>query len=136
MYQISYACFIYKTIDKKVYKERPKRSLQILCYFKLYIIFPVPIKCGKCMTVTVYLISTNICTSQVVNSLFLQIPAGLFIPALSVGAILGRLVGIGVDQLVYHFPDLPIWAVSCRGDHPCVTPGLYAMVGAAATLGS
>ena len=65
----------------------------------------------------------------------LQIPAGLFIPSMAVGAILGRLIGIGVDQLVYQYPDLPIWPLSCKGGHSCVTPGLYAMVGAAATLG-
>jgi len=28
-----------------------------------------------------------------------QVPAGLFIPSMAVGAIAGRLVGIGVEQL-------------------------------------
>ena len=31
---------------------------------------------------------------------FLQIPAGLFIPSMAVGAIMGRMIGIGMEQLV------------------------------------
>jgi len=30
---------------------------------------------------------------------YLQVPAGLFIPSMAVGAIAGRLVGIAVEQL-------------------------------------
>ena len=29
-----------------------------------------------------------------------QIPSGLFIPSMAVGAIMGRMVGIGMEQLV------------------------------------
>jgi len=66
---------------------------------------------------------------------FLQIPTGLFIPSLGVGALMGRLVGIGVEQLVDRYPDCALWQSSCHNKHACVTPGLYALVGAAATLG-
>ena len=30
----------------------------------------------------------------------LQVPSGLFIPSMAVGAIMGRLIGIGMEQLV------------------------------------
>ena len=67
----------------------------------------------------------------------LKIPAGLFIPSLCMGAIVGRMVGIGMEQLVFSYQgDLP-WFLrgECAQDESCITPGLYAMVGAAAVLG-
>jgi len=32
----------------------------------------------------------------------IQVPAGLFIPSMAVGAIAGRLVGMGVEQLALY----------------------------------
>lgn len=63
----------------------------------------------------------------------IKVPAGLFIPSLAVGAIMGRVMGIGMEQLAYYYPDLWLFNGEC-GDN-CITPGLYAMVGAAAALG-
>jgi len=65
-------------------------------------------------------------------------PAGLFIPSMAIGAIVGRMVGIGVNQLVYAYPDSYIFHADCAkvdGAHTCITPGVYALVGAAAALG-
>ncbi|XP_050998362.1 H(+)/Cl(-) exchange transporter 4 isoform X3 [Acomys russatus] len=64
-----------------------------------------------------------------------EIPSGLFIPSMAVGAMAGRMVGIGVEQLAYHHHDWIIFRNWCRPGADCVTPGLYAMVGAAACLG-
>uniref|UniRef100_T1IQB2 Chloride channel protein n=1 Tax=Strigamia maritima TaxID=126957 RepID=T1IQB2_STRMM len=61
----------------------------------------------------------------------MKIPAGLYIPSLAIGAIMGRLVGIGVEQIFYFFPILGEGLCS---EH-CIMPGLYGMVGAAAFLG-
>ncbi|KZT10826.1 uncharacterized protein LAESUDRAFT_721216 [Laetiporus sulphureus 93-53] len=63
----------------------------------------------------------------------IKLPAGIFIPSLAVGACAGRIVGILVQWLQYSNPDSTIFA-SCKGDLDCVIPGLYAMVGAAASL--
>ncbi|EMP35491.1 H(+)/Cl(-) exchange transporter 4 [Chelonia mydas] len=65
----------------------------------------------------------------------MKIPSGLFIPSMAVGAMAGRMVGIGVEQLAYHHHDWIIFRNWCRPGADCVTPGLYAMVGAAACLG-
>lgn len=65
-----------------------------------------------------------------------KIPSGLFIPSMAVGAMAGRMVGIGVEQLAYHHHDWIIFRNWCRPGADCVTPGLYAMVGAAACLGT
>ncbi|KAG2146391.1 chloride channel [Suillus bovinus] len=63
----------------------------------------------------------------------IKLPAGIFIPTLGVGACAGRIVGIAVQWLQYHYPDSTVFDV-CEGDLDCVVPGLYAMVGAAAAL--
>ena len=67
----------------------------------------------------------------------MKIPAGLFIPSLGMGAIVGRMVGIGMEQFVFNYHDSLPWFFrgECAQDESCITPGLYAMVGAAAVLG-
>ncbi|XP_018023320.1 H(+)/Cl(-) exchange transporter 5 isoform X2 [Hyalella azteca] len=65
----------------------------------------------------------------------IKVPCGLFIPSLAMGAIVGRIVGIAMEQLAYHHPDWPVFAGECSTGDNCITPGLYAMVGAAAVLG-
>ncbi|KZT42536.1 clc channel [Sistotremastrum suecicum HHB10207 ss-3] len=63
----------------------------------------------------------------------IKVPAGIFIPTLGVGACFGRIVGLTVQYLQWKYPDHVIFSV-CHGDRDCVLPGIYAMVGAAATL--
>lgn len=65
----------------------------------------------------------------------IKVPAGLFIPSMTMGAIMGRMVGIGMEQLAFHYPELPVFQKACSTGENCMTPGLYAMVGAAACLG-
>ena len=63
----------------------------------------------------------------------LQIPAGIILPTMAIGALFGRAVGILMEIIVEKgrgsFPF-----ASCAPDVPCVTPGTYAIVGAAAAL--
>ncbi|KAM0755539.1 hypothetical protein T439DRAFT_341321 [Meredithblackwellia eburnea MCA 4105] len=72
----------------------------------------------------------------------IKVPAGIFIPTLAVGACAGRSAGLLVEILHSMYPLSPIFN-SCRalqedGPQPfgqmCVLPGVWAMVGAAATL--
>ena len=65
-----------------------------------------------------------------------QGPSGLFIPSMAIGAIAGRIVGIAVEQLAYYHHDWFIFKEWCEVGADCITPGLYAMVGAAACLGN
>lgn len=66
----------------------------------------------------------------------IKVPAGLYIPSLCMGAIMGRIVGIGMEQLAFNNPRSWIFHGECAaGGEECITPGLYAMVGAAAVLG-
>ncbi|XP_050541085.1 H(+)/Cl(-) exchange transporter 5 isoform X1 [Daktulosphaira vitifoliae] len=67
----------------------------------------------------------------------IKVPCGLFIPSLFLGGIAGRIVGIFMQQLAATHPHLWFFDNSCGlpGQEDCITPGLYAMVGAAAVLG-
>lgn len=65
----------------------------------------------------------------------MKVPCGLFIPSLCLGAIMGRIVGIGMEQLAYNYPKIWIFSGECSTGENCITPGLYAIVGAAAVLG-
>ncbi len=64
----------------------------------------------------------------------LQIPAGIILPSMAIGALFGRAVGIVMEIWVHsHLTFFPF--ASCEPDGPCVTPGTYAIIGAAAALG-
>lgn len=63
----------------------------------------------------------------------IKVPAGIFIPTLGVGACAGRILGLGFQWLSWERPDMWMFD-TCRGKTDCVVPGVYAMVGAAATL--
>ncbi|KAA8582691.1 hypothetical protein FQN60_006362 [Etheostoma spectabile] len=65
----------------------------------------------------------------------MKVPSGLFIPSMAVGAIAGRLLGVGMEQLAYYHHDWFLFKGWCSPGADCITPGLYAMVGAAACLG-
>ncbi|CAJ0954685.1 unnamed protein product [Ranitomeya imitator] len=65
----------------------------------------------------------------------MKVPSGLFIPSMAVGAIMGRLMGVCMEQLAFYHHDWPIFQGWCSQGADCITPGLYAMVGAAACLG-
>lgn len=64
----------------------------------------------------------------------LQIPAGIILPSMAIGALYGRAVGILVEIWQGKHPDALIFA-ACESDRACVTPGTYAIVGAASALG-
>lgn len=96
---------------------------------------PIPI--GEGMKTALWQLAIGLAFKSVITifTFGIKVPAGLFIPTMAVGAITGRMLGIGIEQMVYHNPNVFLWSQSCGQDGSCVTPGLYAMVGAAATLG-
>lgn len=66
----------------------------------------------------------------------IKVPAGIYVPSMVVGGFLGRIVGHIVQFLVIKFPDASIWGGcgSEGGLESCVTPGVYALVAAGATM--
>ncbi|KAI4230433.1 MAG: hypothetical protein L6R36_000062 [Xanthoria steineri] len=66
----------------------------------------------------------------------IKVPAGIYVPSMVVGGLLGRIVGHVVQHLVFTFPDASIWSqcAAKEGLEKCVTPGVYALVAAGATM--
>lgn len=79
------------------------------------------------------LIATALRFVLVVLSYGARVPAGIFIPSMAVGATFGRMVGILVKALQTTFPTWSLFA-ACAPNAPCITPGTYAVLGAAAAL--
>ncbi|KAB8772373.1 hypothetical protein FH972_026663 [Carpinus fangiana] len=63
----------------------------------------------------------------------LQIPAGIILPTMCIGALYGRTVGSIVREWTAAAPNFFLFS-ACEPDVQCVTAGTYAIVGAAATL--
>ena len=63
----------------------------------------------------------------------LQIPAGIILPSMAIGALYGRAVGIIVQVWQGNHSSALIFA-TCEPDISCITPGTYAIIGAAAAL--
>uniref|UniRef100_A0A5K3EIV6 Chloride channel protein n=1 Tax=Mesocestoides corti TaxID=53468 RepID=A0A5K3EIV6_MESCO len=64
------------------------------------------------------------------------VPTGVMLPSIMVGAILGRLMGIMVEQFVVtQLHGSEFYQNLCKPGRPCIDTGLYAVVGAAACLG-
>ncbi|KAM0515802.1 hypothetical protein ACHAPE_005881 [Trichoderma viride] len=63
----------------------------------------------------------------------LQIPAGIILPSMAIGALVGRAMGILMEIWVDNARGFFLFR-TCAPDTPCVTPATYAIVGAAAAL--
>lgn len=64
----------------------------------------------------------------------IRVPAGLFVPSMAMGAIMGRMIGIGMQELALHNRNVWPFKSMCAPSEECMSPGLYAMIGAAACL--
>ncbi|KAL9102974.1 MAG: hypothetical protein Q9163_001927 [Psora crenata] len=79
------------------------------------------------------LFATVVRTFLVIISYGCKVPAGIFVPSMAIGASFGRMVGILVQALHEASPHAKFFA-ACEPDVPCITPGTYAFLGAAAAL--
>ncbi|QBZ58836.1 hypothetical protein PoMZ_03794 [Pyricularia oryzae] len=79
------------------------------------------------------LIALILRTGLVIISYGCKVPAGIFVPSMAIGALFGRTIGIVVQALQESFPSSSFFS-SCAPDVPCITPGTYAFLGAAAAL--
>jgi chloride channel 3/4/5 len=79
------------------------------------------------------LMATLIRIFFVIISYGCKVPAGIFVPSMAIGASFGRMIGILVQALQEAYPQSAFFS-SCQPDVPCITPGTYAFLGAAAAL--
>lgn len=63
----------------------------------------------------------------------LLIPAGIILPSMAIGALYGRAVGLFMEVLQNALPTTFPFTY-CEPDARCITPGTYAIVGAASAL--
>ncbi|KAF2971225.1 hypothetical protein GQX73_g2373 [Xylaria multiplex] len=78
-------------------------------------------------------LATVIRTFLVIISYGCKVPAGIFVPSMAIGASFGRTVGIIMQAIQQANPD-SVFFSACLPDEPCITPGTYAFLGAAAAL--
>lgn len=107
--------------------ERDSRSPDGLC--------PHPEDIGEVLrSLTVALVIKSILT---VVTFGIKLPAGIYVPSMVVGGLMGRIVGHVTQYLTLKFPNFLLFGSSCAaiaGTESCVTPGVYAMVAAGATM--
>ena len=65
----------------------------------------------------------------------IKVPAGIYIPSMVVGGLMGRMVGHLVQWLVLAVPDWTIWGnCATAADGTCIQPGVYGLIAAGATM--
>jgi chloride channel 3/4/5 len=66
----------------------------------------------------------------------IKVPAGIYVPSMVVGGLLGRIFGHGVQYLAMTYPQSGLFGACNPEGAPedCVVPGVYAMVAAGATM--
>jgi chloride channel 3/4/5 len=92
---------------------------------------------GLCSEHSGYTLSLLFCTGVTVSVLTAYtfgtiVPAGVLTPALAIGAIFGRILGIIVENIQTSSPLLS--SICSNSSNLCVSPAAYAVVGSAAFL--
>lgn len=66
----------------------------------------------------------------------IKVPAGIYVPSMVIGGLMGRIVGHIVQWFTLEFPNTGIFGSCPAGGHPesCIVPGVYALVCAGATM--
>lgn len=83
-----------------------------------------------------------LCIAFVIKSLLtvitfgIKVPAGIYVPSMVVGGLLGRIVGHIVQYLALNYAHTGLFGKCDPNGSPetCVVPGVYAMVAAGATM--
>ncbi|ORY98910.1 chloride channel [Syncephalastrum racemosum] len=79
------------------------------------------------------LVATILRTLLTIISYGCRVPCGIFVPSMAIGATFGRMVGLLVKSWQENDPEFFLFS-TCKPDVPCITPGTYAFLGAAAAL--
>ncbi|EER24131.1 hypothetical protein D8B26_002319 [Coccidioides posadasii str. Silveira] len=66
----------------------------------------------------------------------IKVPAGIYVPSMVVGGMMGRIVGHIAQYFVVHYPNFFLFGScpSSRGPLACVNPGVYALIAAGSTM--
>jgi chloride channel 3/4/5 len=92
--------------------------------------------CGKFSTTpTIILLVFSACLGTVLASLTfgMQVPAGIILPSMAIGALYGRAWGLLMQAAQRQWAGAWIFS-SCKVGEECISPGIYAVLGAASAL--
>jgi len=65
----------------------------------------------------------------------IKVPAGIYVPSMVVGGLMGRIIGHMVQWLVLQYPNAGIFGeCALLRDSSCVQPGVYALIAAGSTM--
>ncbi|KAK2743014.1 hypothetical protein FQN57_004970 [Myotisia sp. PD_48] len=66
----------------------------------------------------------------------IKVPAGIYVPSMVVGGLMGRMVGHIAQYFVVHYPNFFLFGQcpSTRVAESCVNPGVYALIAAGSTM--
>lgn len=64
-----------------------------------------------------------------------KVPAGIYVPSMVVGGLMGRMIGHVVQWVVMVTPSWTVWG-SCPalGSATCIQPGVYGLIAAGSTM--
>ncbi|KAJ4292212.1 hypothetical protein N0V88_005843 [Collariella sp. IMI 366227] len=65
----------------------------------------------------------------------IKVPAGIYVPSMVVGGLMGRLIGHVVQWVVMATPDWTVWGTCGRiPNATCIQPGVYGLIAAGSTM--
>ncbi len=65
----------------------------------------------------------------------IKVPAGIYVPSMVIGGLMGRLIGHLVQWVVLRFPSWGIWGTCpLLQATTCVQPGVYGLIAAGSTM--
>nr|XP_036584710.1 voltage gated chloride channel [Colletotrichum truncatum]KAF6794360.1 voltage gated chloride channel [Colletotrichum truncatum] len=65
----------------------------------------------------------------------IKVPAGIYVPSMVVGGLMGRIVGHLVQYLVLTYPAVGVWSrCAATGQGSCIQPGVYGLIAAGSTM--
>ncbi|AEO69512.1 2006568b-32ea-4692-bc17-f99c610b2fd9 [Thermothielavioides terrestris] len=65
----------------------------------------------------------------------IKVPAGIYVPSMVVGGLMGRLIGHVVQWVVMATPDWGIWGTCAKMPNAtCIQPGVYGLIAAGSTM--
>jgi len=65
----------------------------------------------------------------------IKVPAGIYVPSMVVGGLMGRLIGHCVQWAVMAFPTWGVWSDCAKmSTSTCIQPGVYGLIAAGSTM--
>lgn len=65
----------------------------------------------------------------------IKVPAGIYVPSMVVGGLMGRIIGHMVQWAVMAYPTLGVWDNCAKmSTATCIQPGVYALIAAGSTM--